>query len=181
METKKIYIKNRLTIHSKEDNWLYKYTYNPHLVNFHQENSDYNGNLTFEKQFDDLSIQFYNDYMKEKLNLKNALHNMDKYTFWGTSSDAQHIDFTYYDNQIIYLFVTETTYPENWYKFIQLKYPELHFSLEYIVEDEIYNKNKDEKCCFCFTEDKKQTIYQNLDINHKSYVKIDSFIIFCEK
>ena len=49
METKKIYVKNRLTIKSKTDSWIYKYTYNPYLVNFHQENSDYNGNLTFEK------------------------------------------------------------------------------------------------------------------------------------
>ncbi len=67
MEAKKIYIKNRLTITSKTNNWVYKYTYNPHLVNFHQENSDYNGNLTFEKQFNDISVEFYNDFVKNML------------------------------------------------------------------------------------------------------------------
>ncbi len=168
----KIYVKNCLTIHSKDKNWLYKYTYNPHLVNFHQENSNYNGNLTFEKQFDDISIQFYNDYMKEKLDLKNDLHDVNKSTFWGTNTDAQYVDFTYYDNQLIYQFVTEETTPENWYKFIKLKYPELHFSFEYIVEDKIYNNNQYEKICLCFIQDKECTIYQNLNKNHKSYTKV---------
>jgi hypothetical protein len=173
MEAKKIYIKNRLTIKSKMHSWLYKYTYNPYLVDFHQENSDYNGNLSFEKQFDDISIKFYNDFVKDIFLLKNELNNVNKSTFWGTNIDAQYVDFAYYDNKLVYQFITETIYPENWYKFIQLKYPELHFSLEYIVEKEIYNKNKDEKICLCMSQDKEHTIYQNVDINHQSYKKVD--------
>ncbi len=173
MEAKKIYIKNRLTITSKTNNWVYKYTYNPYLVNFHQENSDYNGNLTFEKQFDDISIQFYNDFIKEKLDLKNSLQDVNKSTFWGTNTDAEYVDFTYYDNKLIYQFVTEETAPENWYKFIKLKYNDLDFSLEYIVEDEIYNKNEHEKFCLCLFQNKESTIYQNIHINHQSYKKVD--------
>ncbi len=173
MESKKIYIKNCLTIKSKTNNWIYKYTYNPHLVNFHQENSDYNGNLSFEKQFDDISIEFYNNFIKEKLNLTNGLHDVTKSTFWGTEKDAQHVDFTYYNNKLVYQFVTEKTYAENWYKFIKNKYSELDFSLEYIVEEEIYNKNENEKNCFCLFSNKESTIYQNIHVNHKSYIKIN--------
>ncbi len=173
MEVKKIYVKNRLTICSKTNNWLYKYTYNPYLVNFHQENSNYNGNLTFEKQFDDISIKFYKDFIEKKINLPNGLHDVNKSTFWGTITDAQYVDFAYYDNKLVYQFVTEETAPENWYKFIKEKYNDLDLSLEYIIEDEIYNKNGNEKFCFCLSQNKESTIYQNINIDNKSYVKVD--------
>lgn len=167
----KIYIKNRLTIQSKDHNWLYKYTYNPHLVNFHQENSDYDGNLTFTKEFNDISIEFYNDFIKNKLSLTTELNDVNKYTFFGCGSDALHVDFVYYDNKLVYQFVTELSYPHNWYKFIKLKYPHLDFSLEYIIENEI-NQQK-EKFCFCFTESETYFMYKNLNNTHKSYIKID--------
>jgi hypothetical protein len=173
MEVKKIYVKNRLTIKSKTNSWIYKYTYNPHLVNFHQENSDYNGNLTFEKQFDDISITYYNNFIKNMVSLTNELNNVNKNTFWGTKEDAQYVDFTYYDDKLVYQFVTENSCPKNWYKFIKLKYNDLNFSLEYIVEDEIYNKNENEKFCLCLSQNKESTIYQNIHINNKSYKKVD--------
>jgi hypothetical protein len=169
----KIYIKNRLIISSKENNWLYKYTYNPHLVNFHQENSDYDGNLTFQKQFDDLSIQFYNTFIKNKLALHNELNDVDQYTFFGCTSDALHVDFAYYENKLTYQFVTETSYPENWYQFIKSKYPHLDFSLEYIIENEIEKDKMNEKFCFCFTQSESDYIYKNLNNTHKSYIKIN--------
>ncbi len=169
----KIYIKNRLTICSKENNWLYKYTYNPHLVNFHQENSDYDGNLTFTKQFDNISIQFYNDFIKNELSLNNELNNIDQYTFFGCTSDALHIDFAYYDNKLIYQFVTESWYPRNWYKFIKLKYPHLDFSLEYIIQDENEISVQKEKFCFCISKSESHNMYKNLNDKHKSYKKVD--------
>ena len=169
----KIYVKNRLTIKSKDHNWLYKYTYNPYLVNFHQENSDYNGNLTFDKQFNDLSIQFYNMYIKNILSLTNELNNVNKYTFLGCDSDAQYVDFTYYDNTLIYQFVTETFYPKKWYEFIKLKYPELDFSLEYIYNFEDIEFNKEKKCCFYFTNKIENNIYENFNENHPNYTIIN--------
>lgn len=169
----KIYIKNRLTICSKENNWLYKYTYNPYLVNFHQENSDYDGNLTFTKQFENIHIQFYNDFIKNKLLLTTELNNINQYTFFGCTSDALHVDFAYYDNKLIYQFVTETSHPQNWYPFIKLKYPHLDFSLEYIIQDENEISVQKEKFCFCFNESESNYIYKNLNTNHKSYKKVD--------
>lgn len=172
-EMVKIYVLNRLTIKSKNNNWLYKYTYNPHLVNFHQENSDYNGNLTFEKQFDDIAIKFYKMYIKNLLSITNELDNVNKYTFFGCDSDAKYIDFTYYDDTLIYQFVTENSYPETWYKFIKCKYPQLDFSLEYIIQDENEISIQKEKFCFCFTQSESNYIYKNVNNKHKSYIKID--------
>ena len=169
----KIYIKNRLTICSKENNWLYKYTYNPHLVNFHQENSDYNGNLTFTKQFENIHIQFYNNFIKNMLSLTTELNNINQYTFFGSSSDALHVDFAYYDNKLIYQFVTESWYPRNWYRFIKSKYPHLDFSLEYIIDDQIEDNNLEKFCSFCITKSESNNIYKNLNTNHKSYKKVD--------
>lgn len=169
----KIYVLNRLTIKSKNNYWLYKYTYNPYLVNFHQENSDYNGNLTFDKQFDDLAIQFYKMYVKNLLSITNELDSVNKYTFFGCDSDAQYVDFTYYDDTLIYQFVTETFYPKKWYEFIKLKYPQLYFSFEYIYNFEDIECNKNEKCCLCFTNEIETNIYKNLNNNHKSYKKVD--------
>lgn len=167
----KIY-KNRLTIKSKDNNFLYKYIYNPYFIDFHYENTNYNGDLTFYKQFDNVENNLYNGIIKNMFSLTSELNLIDKSTFIGCQGDAQYVDFAYYNNMLVYQFVTTRSYPINWYKFIKLIYPELDFSYEYIICDELYDENTRTNSCF-FINDIKNNIYKNLNEDDKSYKNLD--------
>ncbi len=169
-----VYYKNRLTIKARNNLFIYKFIYNPYLVSFYRENSDDNIDLTFDRQFDDLSVSFYQKVINEINSSKNSellqiFNNVDKYLFFSSSSDALYIDFEYNNEKLVYQFVTKNNYPKNWFEYIKSKYNQhLEMELEYIIDDKIYNN--DEKYC-CLYKNNKQ-IYTNLHKNNDSYVSL---------